>query len=172
MILLFGPLFLSFAGEVQPGEKNSAAPCKKVADLAQVISKQPHPERTLLQIAHLAQKIEVNPEEFAKNSCYQEICRLRIVKSENFGDFVTYDGYHYRKILKEHTGSDLADDAAYELIYVISGDTYNYEDIEKEKEKLLQFLGKYPKSNKASEAKMRANEIKEILLRGEPAIYD
>jgi len=171
-ILLFGPLFFSSAAEVQLAEKNGAIPCKKAADLTQSISKQLHPERTLLQIAHLAQKIEVDPEEFTKNSNYRKLCHLRIVKSENFGDFVTYDGYHYRKILKEHSGSDLVDDAAYELIYVISEDTYNYEDIEREKEKLLQFLEKYPKSNRASDAKTRVSEIEEILKRGGPSIYD
>ena len=95
-----------------------------------------------------------------------------MIKSENFGDFVSYDGYHYQQLINKYPNSPLVDDAAYKLISVIDTESYNYEDIEEQKDKLEAFTKKYPKSNLYKEAKEKINSIEKILKSGGPAIYD
>jgi hypothetical protein len=128
-------------------------------------------DQLLLSMGQTAMQMEIAIEEFNKKTEYKNICHLRIVKSANFGDFVSYDGYHFKKILKDYPKSQYADDAAYELIYVIP-DEYNYKDLRDEKNKLELFLQKYPQSNLKNKAKKRYAWIVEYLKKGEQPIID
>jgi len=139
---------------------NSTLACRDIAILQEVIDNCKNPEQILLKMGDIASKVEdLELKEFKKNSNYKDICHLKIVKSQNFGDFVAYSGYHYLQILKNYPKSSVADDAEYNLIYVITDDTYNFSDSCIEQKKLEAFIKKYPNSNKVKEAKARVKEI-------------
>jgi hypothetical protein len=147
-------------------------PCTNIATLEKTLKQSKNPGKILLQMGALAEKMEVEPETYHKNPDYRNICHLKIVKSENFGDFPSYSGYHYYQILKKYPKSKIADDAAFALIYVITEDTYNFSDTRIEKKKLETFLQQYPTSNKAKEAKARIKEIEDALKNGQSPILD
>ena len=152
------------------------SPCAKLALYEKTHEQSKEPAKVLFQLGKLAETIEneapVEMEDYQKDPSYKNICHYKIVRSENFGDFPSYSGYHYLQILKQYPNSDLADDAAFALIYVITEDTYNFSDTRIEKRKLARFLKHYPKSNKAKEAKARIKEIEAQLKRGESPILD
>jgi len=131
-----------------------------------------HRDQLLYDIGESVQKMDLSLVEYAQKSDYKNICHLKMVKSENFGDFVSYDGYHYRQLIQHYPQSTLADDASYRLIYVISTDTYNYHDTEVERNKLQLFVDKYPKSNFYKEAKERMNVLEDIAKSGGSTIVD
>ena len=167
-MLVLGLGSIGYAGEATL----ASALCGEVAYLKKRLEVSRHAPDLLMVMADLAQKIEIEPRAFAQDSRYQKICGLKHVRSDNFGDFITYGGTHYDRIIRQYPQSDLVDDAAYELIYVITDDTYNYSDTRIEKKKLLAFLKRYPKSNKRKEAQARIREIDTALKNGEPPILD
>ena len=146
--------------------------CADIATLEKRLTQSEKPEKLLLQMGAAAEKMDVEMKVYRQNPDYKNICHLKIVKSENFGNFPSYSGYHYYQILEKYPKSDLADDAAFALIYVITEDTYNFSDTCIEKKKLETFLKQYPDSNKAEEAKARIEEIDVQLKNGEPPILD
>ncbi len=156
--------------------KQHASPCAKLALYEKAHEQSKEPAKVLFQLGKLAEEVEkkapVEIEAYKKDPNYKNICHYKIVRSENFGDFPSYSGYHYFQILKQYPDSDLVDDAAFALIYVITEDTYNFSDTRIEKGKLEQFLEHYPKSNKAKEARTRIREIEDALKNGEPPILD
>ncbi len=97
---------------------------------------------------------------------------LKIVKSENFGDFTSYSGYHFQTIIDKYPQSNLADDAAYALIYIITDDVYNFDDAKIERKKLLQFMKTYPKSNLINTATNRVKAIDYDIKHGVSTIMD
>jgi len=168
LLLVAGALSNSYATDIKP----PISLCTAVKYLEKRIRHNPCAPDLLMTMGEMAQKIEIDPETFQKDPQYKQQCHLKIVKSENFGDFVSYSGYHYTQLLKQYPESKLADDAAYALIYIITDDTYNFSDTRIEKKKLLDFLKQYPKSNKSTEAKARIKEIDEALTSGQSAILD
>ncbi len=144
----------------------------KVTKLQRDLKSASHPEQTLYDIGESAQQIDISLEEYNKNRDFKEICHLKVIKSENFGDFVSYDGYHYHQLISKYPQSSLVDDAAYRLVYIIDTESYNYEDLEQNKQKLEIFIKKYPKSNFYGEANEKINSIEKILKSGGLAIYD
>ena len=146
--------------------------CTTIASLEKKLKQSGKPEKILLKMGRLAEKIDIEEKVYHNNSDYKNICHLKIVKSENFGDFPSYSGYHYYQILKKYPKSDLADDAAFALIYVITEDSYNFSDTRIEKKKLETFIKQYPDSNKVKEAKVRISEIDVQLKNGESPILD
>jgi hypothetical protein len=166
-------LVLGFGSMVFAGDgAETLALCGEMANLEKHLSSNPHAPDLLMVMADLAQKIKIKPKTFSQDTRYQKECGLKYVHSDNFGDFVTYSGVHYNRIIRQYPQSDLADDAAYELIHVIAEDTHNHSDIRIEKKKLLAFLKHYPKSNKREEAQARIHEIDTALKNGEPPIID
>jgi len=153
-----------------------ASPCAKLALYEKTHKQSKEPAKVLFQLGKLAETIEneapVEIEAYKKDPNYKNVCHFKIVKSENFGDFPSYSGYHYSQILAKYPKSDLADDAAYALVYVITEDTYNFSDTRTEKKKLERFLHTYPKSNKVKEARTRIREIEDALKNREPPILD
>jgi hypothetical protein len=143
---------------------------KNIIDLNNQYTNNKNPE-TLLSIGKLALKMKISIDDFNKNNDYKNICHLRIVKSANYGDFVSYDGYHFNKIINDYRESDLVDDAEYYLIYIIP-DEYNYEDLSEEKDKLKSFIKKYPNSNLKDTATKRYKLINEYLKKGNQPIID
>ncbi len=146
--------------------------CDEVALLEKAITQDSSSASILMVMGNLSQRVEVELEELQKYQERQQACHLKVVKSENFGDFVSYNGYHYKEILKNYPKSNLADNATYRLIYVIDQDRYNYADIKLEKVKLQQFIKIYPKSNLLKEAQSRVKEIEEHLKNGGEEIMD
>ncbi len=146
--------------------------CDEVALLKKSITQDSSSKAILMVMGNLAQRVEIEPNEMKKYQVQQQACHLKVVKSENFGDFVSYDGYHYKRLLKNYPKSDLADDAAYRLIYVIDQESYNYADIKEEKTKLQKFIKTYPQSNLLKEAEGRVKEIEEHLKNGGIEIMD
>jgi len=147
-----------------------ASPCEQIATLQKSYEKAPT-ATLLLKMGELASKMEVALEAYRQNSDYTKVCHLRIIKSDNYGDFIAYDGYHYRQIVKKFPQSDLIDDAKYHLIY-ISDEVNNYSDLNVEKTKLEAFIKSYPKSNLRTKAKKRITFIEEYLQRGGMSIID
>ena len=171
VVLLILFTFISFGKEIQEKRVNSPI-VKEVVELDSSLSSSHHPDKVLLEIAKLIIPIDISLEEYRQNEKYKEICHLKVVKSANFGDFVSYDGYHLKKIINTYPKSNLADDAAYELISVILSDEYNFHNVQKEKIKLLNFIKKYPKSNFREKAEERVENIEKDLKNGGSAIYD
>ena len=171
IVLLVLVTLMSFGKEMQ--EKRSDSPIvEKVVALNNSLSNSQHPDKVLLEIARLLMPTDISLETYRQNDNYKEICHLKVVKSANFGDFVSYDGYHLKKIIKTYPESNLADDAEYELISVILSDEYNFHDVLEEKTKLLNFIKKYPKSNLRKKAEERVKTIEIDLKNGGSAIYD
>jgi hypothetical protein len=168
-LLMAGIVMQSFADN-QP--KSNEGLCAEVASLHQKAKGGRSTADVLMAMGDAANTIDIEPKVYLKEPKYKDICHLKIVKSENFGDFVSYDGYHYKQIIKHHPQSSQADDAAYELIYIVDADRYNYADIEEEKKKLEAFIKKYPKSNKLKKAKARIKEIDAALKNGDSPILD
>jgi len=127
--------------------------------------------KLLLEIGKLASQMEISLEAYQKDNNYRTIAHLKIVKSDNYGDFVAYDGYHFKQIIKKYPHSNLVDDAKYYLIY-LSDDVNNYTDLNEEKTKLEAFIKKYPKSNLLTQAKERIEFIENSIKSGAPAILD
>lgn len=152
--------------------QNNKTLCKEVILLKSKLPSSTKADKILYNIAQLAQQIDISPKDYNQNSDYKNICHLKVIKSANFGDFVSYDGHHYQQLIKRYPNSSLKDDASYALIYVISSTTYNYEDLEKEKKKLEIFIKKYPKSNFYNKAKKRIISIEQVLKNGGGAILD
>ena len=115
--------------------------------------------------------MKVSIDEFKENSNYENICHLKIIKSANFGDFIGYGGYHFKKILDEYKNSKYVDDADFELIYSYK-DEYNYSDVEETKRNLELFMNKYPYSNMLPEVKKRLKSISDYLKEGGQSIID
>jgi hypothetical protein len=170
LLLTAGTIF------AQSNPPSPDTPCANIARLGAKLSQSKHPANILLHMGKLSEKIsdETPPElsAFQTNPDYKNICHYKIIHSENFGDFPSYDGWHYQQILKKYPHSELADDAAYALVYIIMEDTYNFSDVRIEKKKLNAFLRQYPLSNKAKEAKTRIRAIDKALASGEPPILD
>jgi len=172
MVLLLTLSFAFAEGSVDKiGSKGSV--CKEITQLQKTLQNSSEPDKVLFEMGKLSnEKREISLEQYKGNSDYKKICHLKSVKSANFGDFVSYDGYHFQKIIEKYPQSNLADDAAYALIYVITDDVYNYDDAKAERKKLLQFIKKYPKSNLADIAKKRVKSIDEDIKNGVPTIMD
>jgi len=149
--------------QLRPVVFDASFPCAPISQLESKLSSSKNPAKLLLRMGKLAETIEkktpLELDDYQKNPDYKNICHYKIVRSENFGDFPSYSGYHYFQILKQYPDSDLVDDAAFALIYVITEEAYNYSSTCIEEEKLKAFLKQYPKSNKAKEAKERIREI-------------
>jgi len=70
---------------------SSLEKCKEIAKLNIEQKSTKKPEQILLKIGNIASTIEdVELKEFNKTSDYKNICHLKVVKSQNFGDFVAY----------------------------------------------------------------------------------
>jgi hypothetical protein len=146
--------------------------CAEVAFLQQRTKGNHYAADLLMTMGDMAKMIDIEPKIYLKDTKYRDICHLKIVKSANFGDFVSYDGYHYKQIIKHYPQSSQADNAAYELIYIVDKDQYNYADTGEEKRELEAFVKKYPKSDKRKEAKARIKEIDTALKNGGSPILD
>ena len=171
VMLLVLCTLMSFGKEMQ--EKSADSPIvKKVAALDSSLSSSQHPDKVLLEIAKLIMPVDISLEEYRQNENYKELCHLKVVKSANFGDFISYDGYHLNKIINTYPKSNIADDAEYALISIILGEEYNFYDVLEEKTKLLSFIKKYPKSNLRKEAEKRVETIEKDLKNGGSVIYD
>lgn len=171
IVLLILFTLISFGKEIQ--ERKADSPIvKRVAILDSSLPNSQHPDKVLLEIAKLLMPIDISLEAYRQNNSYKKICHLKVVKSANFGDFVSYDGYHLKKIINTYPKSHLADDAEYKLINVILSDEYNFHNVQKEKMKLLSFIKKYPKSNLKEKAKKRVETIEKNLKNGGSIIYD
>ena len=172
-IIVLLVLTVSVFGFAQESKSTIDPACKKIAELQKTLKSSSEPDKVLLRMGKIANEVQdVSLDQFRKNSDYKNICHLKIVKSANFGDFTSYDGYHFNKILEKYPRSKLADDAAYELIYVINDDVYNYSDAKTERKKLLQFVKKYPHSNLAKTAKKRIKAIDYDIKHGVQTIID
>ncbi len=171
VVLLVLFTLMSFGKEMQ--EKSADNPIvKQVVALDSSLSNSQYPDKVLLEIAKLLMPIDISLEEYKQNENYKEVCHLKVVKSANFGDFISYDGYHLKKIINTYPKSNLADDAEYELISVILSEKYNFHDVLEEKRKLLNFIKKYPKSNLRKKAEERVETIEKDLKNGGLEIYD
>jgi len=146
--------------------------CIEIKRLESTLDNSKKPDEILLRMGDIAKDIDIEIDTYRANPDYKNICHLKIVKSDNYGDFPTYSGYHYSQILKKYPKSNLIDDASYRLIYIITEDIYNFDDMNVEKNKLKRFIAKYPKSNKKQEAKARIKEIDRELKSGVPPILD
>ena len=113
----------------------------------------------LLKQGQYCAQLEPTAAVFKHHPRYQTLCHLRIVQSANYGDFPSYDGYHFKQILDAYPTSKSVDDAAYALIYVITEDTHNYEDPKEEQRKLRTFVKRYPRSRHKTEALKRIQAI-------------
>jgi len=167
LILVALSCFISFGWA-----ENNAVLLDRVMKLQAHLKSASDPDQTLYDMGGFAQEMDVSLKEYAKQSAYRDVCHLKVIKSENFGDFISYDGYHYRQLISKYPNSPLVDDASYRLIYVIDSDSYNYEDLEVQKDKLEAFIKQFPKSNLYKEAKEKINAIEQTLKSGGPAIYD
>ncbi|MDH5432687.1 MAG: hypothetical protein OEY19_01990 [Gammaproteobacteria bacterium] len=125
----------------------------------------------LLALGQTASNLEISLQEFSVEQAISQDLHMKIVHSENFGDFVSYDGYHFQQIIKKHPKSDLVDDAEYELIYVLP-DSHNYWDLKVEKKALEAFLKKHPKTNLLNEVTERIKFIADYLDSGGWEIVD
>ena len=168
ILLLLGSMHTAYAEDTT----QAFSLCTAVSHLEQRLHDTPCAPDLLMTMGEMAQKIEITRKVFQNNPLYKEACHLKIVKSDNFGDFPTYSGYHYQQILDRYPHSPLVDDAAYALIYVITEERYNFSDTRNEKKKLQNFINLYPKSNKVSEARARILEIEEQLKNGQSPILD
>jgi hypothetical protein len=144
---------------------------KIIALYNQYIGDADNKDKLLLSMGQIAMKMKISIEEFNKKKDYKNICHLRIVRSANFGYFVSYDGYHFEKILNDYPNSEFAADAEYSLIYIVP-DEYNYKNLDDEKNKLELFLKKYPESNLKNNAKKRYDWIVDYLKNGGQSIVD
>ncbi len=153
--------------------EQTASPIETLSDITKLYESfkangDPH---VLLDIALKCQAMKVTLQQFQRVAEFGTVCHLRIVKSENFGDFVAYDGYHFKKILEDFPDSDLVDDAEYHLIFVLP-EEYNYTDLAEEKKKLEVFLAAHPDSNLREKATKRLTILDEYLKQGAQSILD
>ena len=155
-ILILGVIYIT---TLLNANNNNLSPCNKIKMLQELLSKSKKPQIILLKMGEIAQSIDISLKEFKKNKAYKDICHLKIVKSSNFRDFASYDGYHYQQIVKKYPKSSVVDDAKYNLIYVITNNSYNFNNTCIEQKKLEKFIKDYPKSNKIKEAKKRVADI-------------
>ena len=181
--ILFGLLLCSCAHKKQATSgptdtrgitsEQTASPLKTLTNITKLYESfaangDPH---VLLDIARKCQAMKVTLQQFHRVAEFGTVCHLRIVKSENFGDFVAYDGYHFKKILEDFPDSDLVDDAMYHLIYVLP-EEYNFADLADEKKKLEAFLAAHPDSNLREKATKRHTILDEYLKQGAQPILD
>ncbi|KIM13099.1 MAG: hypothetical protein KU38_02440 [Sulfurovum sp. FS08-3] len=161
-------LVMMFQTLLQASPQNST--CQNIIELQKRYDNTPSPQ-LLLAIGEMASKLEVSLDEYEKDTLLATSCHLKVVKSANYGDFASYDGYHFKKLLLEYPQSDLVDDATYHLIY-ISDDVNNFTDLTVEKAKLQKFIKDYPKSNLAPKAKKRIAFITQHIKKGGESILD
>ena len=62
-------------------------------------------DKILIEIGKIALKMEVTINEYNENLNLKNICHMKIGESGNYGDFIGYDGYHFKKILSEYNNS-------------------------------------------------------------------
>jgi len=173
IVPLFLICILGFA-EGNEGENGiNSSVCREITALESKLHSSSKQDKVLFELGKISSKIpEVSIEQYKKNKDYKTICHLKIVKSENFGDFTSYNGYHFQTIIDKYPQSNFADDAAYALIYIITDDVYNFDDAKVEREKLLQFIKTYPKSNLINTATKRVKAIDYDIKHGVPTIMD
>lgn len=138
---------------------------------AEYLSASSKKDSILLSIGLSAMELKASLSEYRSDERFKNICHMKIVKSENFGDFISYDGFHFKKILKDYPKSNFVDDAEYYLIYIVP-DEFNYDDLQLEKEKLDLFIKKYPKSNLYEKANKRLMWLIDYIKSGKQTIID
>lgn len=180
-LIVWGLIFMSLLNatelerEYEAIIKQKVSACQKITSLdgLYAIAKN-EPKlgaKILLSIGKIAIKMEVSLEAYQKEPQMKRICHLKVVKSANYGDFVAYNGHHFRELIQKFPNSDLVDDASYYLLY-ISKDVNNYDDLNEEKQKLEGFIQKYPNSNLAPKAKERIEFISNHIKNGGEVILD
>ena len=126
----------------------------------------------LYTLGEVCKRVEVDTKSFKADKHFGKACHIHMVKSDNFGDFPTYSGYHFKQILAYYPDSDFSDKAAYALIYLIDQEVYNFDDVRQEMRKLEKFIQAYPQSTLRLRAQKRIAKIKTDLKNGISPILD
>ena len=126
----------------------------------------------LYTLGEVCKRVEIDTKRFKADKRFGEFCHMHMIKSDNFGDFPTYRGYHFKQILTYYPGSDFSDKAAYALIYLIDQEVYNFDDVRQEMRKLEKFIRAYPQSTLRLRAQKRITKIKTDLRNGISPILD
>ncbi len=126
----------------------------------------------LYALGEVCKRVEIDTKRFKTDKRFGEFCHIHMVKSDNFGDFPTYSGYHFKQILTYYPDSHFSDKAAYALIYLIDQEVYNFDDVRQEMQKLEKFIQAYPQSALRLRAQKRIAKIKTDLKNGVLPILD
>ncbi len=126
----------------------------------------------LYALGEVCKRVEIDTKRFKADKRFGEFCHIHMVKSDNFGDFPTYSGYHFKQILTHYPDSDFSDKAAYALIYLIDQEVYNFDDVRQEMRRLEKFIHAYPQSTLKPQAQKRITKIKTDLKNGVSPILD
>lgn len=137
---------------------------------SQLSEKSNYSDSLLFELGKKLSTIKISIDDYNNNEIYKEL-KMKIVRSENFGDYITYGGFHFQVITNDFSDTELADDAAFELIY-IPPDIHNYDDIRATKDKLEEFLKKYPSTNLKNTAMERISDLTKQIESGAQTIYD
>ncbi|EPG64670.1 tetratricopeptide repeat protein [Leptospira wolffii] len=128
-------------------------------------------DRLLLEMGKLLLNVDISISDYKKDLKYRNVYQLSIIKSANYGNFVGYTGYHFKKIISDYPNSEFLDDAEYYLIYSLP-EEYNYDNLKEEKGKLEGFLKKYPDSNLSGTVRKRIKWLRSYIKNGQNWIVD
>jgi len=119
----------------------------------------------LYNLGNYCYQAEIKIEDFIKERNFKFICHIKIINSENYGDYLKYDGYHFKKLLKMYPQSEFSDRAEYILVDIKSeGDDFT--DLKILKNNLEKFIKKYPKSDLVESAQKRIDLIRNEIEQG------
>ncbi|TGL55470.1 hypothetical protein EHQ58_18485 [Leptospira ognonensis] len=101
---------------------------------------------TLFKIGNYLNNIEIDVNDYRKDLKFYQKYNFELIESENFGESISYNGFHFKKIIIEFPESEFLDDCIY-LMHFIENDKKDFIDLKKEKKFLSKFLIKYPNTN-------------------------
>ena len=124
---------------------------------------------TLFKIGNYLNNIEIDVNVYRKDLKFYQKYNFELVDSENYGEFISYNGFHFKKIIIEFPESEFLDDCIYSM-HFIENDRKDFIDLKKEKKFLSKFLIKYPNTNLKENIENKLKLIEEEIKSGNDII--
>ncbi|TGM23612.1 hypothetical protein EHQ82_05270 [Leptospira selangorensis] len=122
-------------------------------------------DEKIFQISEYLNQTEIEENEFLKNQEFFLQVGFILNKSENYGNFVVYNGKHCQSLIKNFKRSKFEDDCIY-MLHIIENDKKDFLDLKSELKYLNNFLKRYPESNLKQSITERMKEIHDEINNG------
>lgn len=122
-------------------------------------------DEKIFQISEYLNQTRIEENEFLKNEEFFLQVGFILNKSENYGNFIVYNGKHCTDLIKNFQKSKFVDDCIY-MLHIIENDKKDFLDLKSELKYLNNFLKRFPESNLKENITDRIMAIQEEIKNG------